>query len=303
MVVITCLLSITFQAQSIRGLSTSISALWRRGLGQPLASNIVKPFEATFNFYEAVTFANMFQLLFSFLYLLYNRLLTTLLITLEWSGFGSERKALRVSSPEGVQRSSYFLSLPYKFGLPLVVASSVVHWLISQSIFLIATIGIDSDGNEAKEYNGFVIGYSSIGIILSLIVALCMILALGGVGLMKYPGDHDGGTQEQDHTSGVFDMLRRFWTHRARASPSMDPKRTLQISKERWAPPMTSTCSAAISSACHRPTEDEHAHLFPVKWGDVAFYETGAPEDGIQRRCCFTTAKDVAKPLPSIEYR
>lgn len=50
--------------------------------------------------------------------------------------------------------------------------------------------------------------------------------------------------------------------------------------------PLASTCSAAISAACHRPAEDFDAHLLPVQWGVVS--------DG--NRCAFTTHRDV-KPL------
>jgi hypothetical protein len=33
--------------------------------------------------------------------------------------------------------------------------------------------------------------------------------------------------------------------------------------------PLNATCSAVISAACHRPVEDEDAHLLPVKWGVI----------------------------------
>ena len=33
--------------------------------------------------------------------------------------------------------------------------------------------------------------------------------------------------------------------------------------------PLASTCSAAISAACHPPRDDNEAHLFPVQWGNI----------------------------------
>ena len=53
--------------------------------------------------------------------------------------------------------------------------------------------------------------------------------------------------------------------------------------------PLVSTCSAAISAACHRPPADDEAHLFPVQWGVVTEGEKTA-------RCAFTTWRDVDAP-------
>ena len=54
--------------------------------------------------------------------------------------------------------------------------------------------------------------------------------------------------------------------------------------------PFASTCSAAISAACHRPEADTDAHLLPVQWGVV-----GQDEDGLQH-CAFTTSRYVQPP-------
>lgn len=54
--------------------------------------------------------------------------------------------------------------------------------------------------------------------------------------------------------------------------------------------PFASTCSAAISAACHRPEADNDAHLLPVQWGVV-----GQDESGLQR-CAFTTSRHVQPP-------
>jgi len=40
--------------------------------------------------------------------------------------------------PAGNQRSTYFLHLPCRFGLPLVLFSGILHWLASQSMFVVA---------------------------------------------------------------------------------------------------------------------------------------------------------------------
>ena len=60
--------------------------------------------------------------------------------------------------------------------------------------------------------------------------------------------------------------------------------------------PLVSTCSAAISAACHRPEMDIDAHLLPVQWEVVENDGTG-PE-----RCAFTTSRYVYPPVPGKEY-
>ncbi|KAJ5162239.1 hypothetical protein N7492_007631 [Penicillium capsulatum] len=50
---------------------------------------------------------------------------------------GAPRKGLRVSSPlpNTAQRSTYFLSLPYKWAIPCTAAKTTLHWLVSQMHF------------------------------------------------------------------------------------------------------------------------------------------------------------------------
>lgn len=61
--------------------------------------------------------------------------------------------------------------------------------------------------------------------------------------------------------------------------------------------PIISTCSAAISAACHQPLpEDEKAYMFPVQWGEV-----GEDTSGVGH-CCFTTARDVKPPTAGKFY-
>jgi hypothetical protein len=87
-------------------------------------------------FLSIVFFANMWQLLLSLLYMCINALLTCFSVEAEWQSYAVERKNLRVSSPIGQQRSTYFLSLPWRYGLPLMATFTILHWTLSQSIFL-----------------------------------------------------------------------------------------------------------------------------------------------------------------------
>lgn len=60
--------------------------------------------------------------------------------------------------------------------------------------------------------------------------------------------------------------------------------------------PLASTCSAAISAACHRPEADKEAHLLPVQWG-----VEGKDDEGVDH-CSFTTSQTVTAPSEGSFY-
>ncbi|KAF2475426.1 uncharacterized protein BDR25DRAFT_279479 [Lindgomyces ingoldianus] len=141
-----------------------------------------------------ILMANLAQPILSFLYFSYNGLFTCMLLGLEWSQYAHQRKGLRVSrTPSGAQRSTYFLQLPYRFALPLMVLSGILHWLVSQSIFLVAIDIYDSEGRPDtlfSDSDGWkTCGYSPIAIISVLIFGIFMVAAGVGFGYWKFkPG-------------------------------------------------------------------------------------------------------------------
>lgn len=135
----------------------------------------------------AVLLANTPQAILSFLYLLFNGLCTSMLLAYEWGSYQLERKPLRVSDPYGRQRSSYFLQLPYRYAVPLVAMSGVLHWGVSQSLFL-ARINAMSLGSPEPAVMS-TCGYSPPGMIFTLIMT-CLLL-LGGVALAYKKIDSD----------------------------------------------------------------------------------------------------------------
>jgi hypothetical protein len=72
--------------------------------------------------------ANTPQLGLSFLYFSYNALFTAMLMGYEWISYSHKRKGLRVThKPSGAQRFTYFLQLPYRFGIPLMILSVTLY--------------------------------------------------------------------------------------------------------------------------------------------------------------------------------
>lgn len=78
---------------------------------------------------------NNCQLGISIAYLAYNGLFTRMLSEREWASFRAEFNVLRVSRPRGAQRSTYRLQLPYRWSIPLILASGTLHWLVSNCVY------------------------------------------------------------------------------------------------------------------------------------------------------------------------
>jgi hypothetical protein len=133
--------------------------------------------------------ANSPQVILSFLYLVYNGLFTSMLTGYEWTSYAYKKKGLRISrKPAGNQRSTYFLQLPYKFGVPLVVMSGTLHWLVSQSLFVVAVDAYDKWGNVAGSGYGTerTCGFSPIAILSVVIVGATMLVAVIAFGFIPY---------------------------------------------------------------------------------------------------------------------
>ncbi|KAH7359931.1 hypothetical protein BKA66DRAFT_500046 [Pyrenochaeta sp. MPI-SDFR-AT-0127] len=140
-----------------------------------------------------IILANLPQLIVSFVFLLYNNILTSMTLAKEWSDFAYDRKTLRVSNPSGIQRGTYFLQLPYRYAVPLLLGSIILHWLISQALFLdrrvVASIWWGIPYTESLRGSVATVGYSPLAVLVALIWGIVMVLALVAMGFRRYkPG-------------------------------------------------------------------------------------------------------------------
>ena len=197
--------------------------IWRNGLGV-LNLDAILPFSESMGVTTDVLIVNSPQVIISFIYLLYNGLFTCMLLSAEYLKFASQRRTLRVTCPRSNQRSTYWLQLPYRYAIPFLIAMGVLHWLVSQSIFLVRVAVIDQYGNQdySREVGGC--GWSPDALVATIVVGALVIAALVGFGFRRLP---DGM-------------------------------------------PVASSCSGAISAACHRADgEGEDMVLMPLKYGIV----------------------------------
>jgi len=191
-----------------------------------------------------------------------------MLLGYEWSTYAYHKKGLRVSrAPAGSQRSTYFLQLPYRFALPLMALSGILHWLVSQSIFLVAIDVYDWEGSRGMSTGvdspwAFIsmttqgdwksCGYSPIAIFNVIVLGSLMVAAIIGFGFVPF-------------------------------------KQGMNLA---------GSCSAAISAACHLAEGEGDGYaaaMAKLQWGDV-----GVDDEGVGH-CGFST-KEVKLPKEGAMY-
>ncbi len=187
---------------------------------------------------SSILLVNIPQVVFSFVYIFYNDLITSMLLTIEYLSFSVKRQSLRTSSPDGAQRSTKFLSIPYRYGVPLLAAWALMHTLLSQSIYLSLdstdsnkssqSLYMSLDSNESNNHDVKIM-VSSLWLMCSIIFWGVLILFLICCALGRLPAT---------------------------------------------AMPMPKPCSLAVSIACHPPPGDQDAALFTVQYGIFASGET-----------------------------
>lgn len=215
-----------------------------------------------------VVIINSPQLIQSIVYFILNGLWTSMFLETEWDEFGvgelaGPAKTLRVSQPRGEQRQTYFLQLPCRVATPMAIANVLMHWLVSQSLYLVvvsewsydhyvANTKLHSNSDWGPAY--VTSGHSSIALL------GCFLL---GVVLFT--------------TTLVFSQ------------------RTLASSI-----PAAGGCSAAISAACHPPVGEDYPQgieLRPLRWGVMR----PATIEGDIGHCGFSS-EHVEMPVAGMKY-
>lgn len=103
------------------------------------------------NFVASVILPNIPQLLLSFAYFAYNALYTRLLAESEWQSFSTGYRPLRVTHPQGEQCSTHRLQLPYRYSIPLLITSILLHWITSNAIFFFMSEGGKSNLSTIRD--------------------------------------------------------------------------------------------------------------------------------------------------------
>ncbi|KAF2023167.1 hypothetical protein EK21DRAFT_119025 [Setomelanomma holmii] len=131
--------------------------------------------------------ANSFQIGLSVLYFATNGFVTALCAQAEWSSYARHRKGLRVSSAKRhAQRSTYFLQLPYRYSVPLLVVFGLLHWLVSQSVFLKDTVWFSATVDVPSQTSTS-LGFSPLAILIGLaaLTSLLVFIVVQGLWTMR----------------------------------------------------------------------------------------------------------------------
>ena len=166
----------------------SFSQLWQMGFGTVRSQLTIRwSFPGNGGLLAAILVANSPQVILSFLYLMYNGLFACMLLVDEWGHYAHRKRPLRVTSPTDSQRSTYRLQLPYRYGVPLILLSGTLHWLVSQSIFLTRILGFTHEGVEDPANSISTLGFSLIAIVT--VIAVGTVVVLFGIltGFRRYP--------------------------------------------------------------------------------------------------------------------
>ncbi|KAF2872792.1 hypothetical protein BDV95DRAFT_606364 [Massariosphaeria phaeospora] len=130
--------------------------------------------------------ANCPHVLLSIAYFTINHLATAMCSATEWNDFARKKKPLRTSAPQGRQRSTHFLQLPYRWATPLAVTSGLLHWLLSQSLYLIRFDIHNLDG-EPSSVSRSACGFSVISLCCFTILLFAVLVTVWGLLRRKIP--------------------------------------------------------------------------------------------------------------------
>ncbi|KAL2068529.1 hypothetical protein VTL71DRAFT_14866 [Oculimacula yallundae] len=230
-----------FKHAKDRGVNLNLKSLWKLGLGRT-SQNTMVLYGGGGNPDSTAIIANLPQVILALVSFVFMSIMSSLFLAEDWSKFAFMSQSLMVSSPVGIQRGTWLLGAPLGWGSALLILQTLLHWLLSQSIFVVQISIFNKDGTPVPdnasddESTGRYAhlsncGYSPIAIILSVIAAAILFLF-----------------------AMVF-YFRRF-------PPG--------------SPPVVSTCSAAISAACHPISMSEEKMYGKFRWG-----ADGGTSDGV----------------------
>jgi hypothetical protein len=130
-----------------------------------------------------IAIANAPQLWLSLGYLLWDNQITRIWGEHEWRSYAGRRKVPRVSygadSP-GV-RNTRWLQLPYWLSATLMSISTLMHWVVSQTLFVVEVenrSGISTSDTPSQPQLTFAICYSPTAIFTIAVIAMILIIAL-----------------------------------------------------------------------------------------------------------------------------
>ena len=119
-----------------------------------------------------VLVVNVPQVVVSMIYYLVNNVLTRMLLAAEYSSYAIKRKPLRVSFPQGQQRSTYYLTIPYRWSVPTLVIFAVLHLLMSEAFSFVEAMPytVHEQFDESRSIHGIALSIAASGFYMGILV-------------------------------------------------------------------------------------------------------------------------------------
>jgi hypothetical protein len=132
--------------------------------------------------------ANIPQVILAGIYVVYMGIMTSMFIAADWSVYASKSQTLMVSSAVGEQRGTWLLGAPLGYGLALLALHTLLHWFVSQSIFVVQLVIYNKNGMPDTQWETLSnCGYSPFAIICSIVAAVVLLLTAFIFMLRRFP--------------------------------------------------------------------------------------------------------------------
>lgn len=275
---------------ALQSTSVSVRDLLSLGFGKTDPLTFVNGWGVTSSglggFLSNTFIANAPQVILSAIYFTYNSIFTSFMLGVEWDHFSRHRKGLRVSSkPEGAQRSTYFLQLPYRVAVPLMILSGTLHWLTALSIFVVSITELPGPYiplfSTSREY--LTCGFSLPPMIAVMCLGILMICAMVSTGRMRLYGCMPIASSCSAAISAACHVI--------------DAERALLLGPEiaKWSSEMSLKSTRALEAEI-----TGGAACLPLQWGDNCG-DIDFSADNTVRHCAFSSGK-VCLPKEGVRY-
>lgn len=158
-----------------------LSAIWQiQGWGTIQSTGLLSNLATSFVGMELL--ANTPQLAVSFLYFCLNDTLTRIILAADYNNFAIHRRPLRVSFPRGEQRSTWYLTIPYQYAIPILTTFTLIHWFVSEGLFYVQVLPYSIYGKPIPSAELVTCAVSTLPLELGLFLMIGMFIVISFLG-------------------------------------------------------------------------------------------------------------------------
>ncbi|KAJ5378359.1 hypothetical protein N7509_011478 [Penicillium cosmopolitanum] len=158
-----------------------LSAIWQiQGWGTIQSTGLLSNLATSFVGMELL--ANTPQLAVSFLYFCLNDNLTRMILAADYNNFAIHRRPLRVSFPRGEQRSTWYLTIPYQYAIPILTTFTLIHWFVSEGLFYVQVLPYSIYGKPIPSAELVTCAVSTLPLELGLFLMIGMFIVISFLG-------------------------------------------------------------------------------------------------------------------------